>query len=145
MIVLEKFQAVHLEQIRGQPAVAALLAHLSSAHATALEEVPYSYTILRDARVLVCGGVSEYWPGRGEAWALLASNLREDLVPITKMAKRFLDVCPLRRIEAAVVVDHAAGHRWAQLLGFQLEAPLLRAYTPQGEDCSLYARVRRAN
>jgi hypothetical protein len=71
--------------------------------------------------------------------------MRHDLVRVTKMAKRFLDVCPIRRIEAAVVVDHGPGHRWAQLLGFELEAPLLRAYTPQGEDCSLYSRVRRAS
>lgn len=144
MIVLEKFNGVHFEQLKTEPTVSALLSHLTSAHVTALEETPFAYTILRDSRVLVCAGVSEYWPNRGEAWALLAANVGPDMVPVTKMVKRFLDVCPLRRIEAAVGVDHKAGHRWAHLLGFQLEAPLLRSYTPQGEDCALYSRVRRA-
>ncbi len=143
MIVLEKFQATHLRQIRVQPEITARIGHITEIHALALEAAPYAYTFMREGNVVACAGVAEYWSNRGEAWALLFTELRHDFVPITKMVKRFLDVCPLRRIEAAVVVDHAAGHRWTQLLGFQLEASLLRAYTPSGEDCSLYSRIRK--
>lgn len=146
MIVLEKFQAIHFEKMKEEPSVAPLLAHFTPLHAKALEATPYAYTIMDGAngRVLMCAGISEYWAGRGEAWAMLASGLGHSFVPATKMVKRFLEVCPIRRIEAAVVIDHGPGHRWAQLVGFQLEAPLVRAYTPAGEDCSLYARIRRA-
>lgn len=141
-LLLEKFRAEHFEALRGEPSVAPLLGHLTSAHLSALESAPYAYSILRDSRVLVCAGVAEYWPGRGEAWAVLSTGLRHDLVRVTKMIRRFLEVCPVRRIEAAVSIEHDAGHRWARLVGFQLEVPLLKSYLPDGRDCSLYSRVR---
>lgn len=144
MIVLEKFQPEHFMQMKEEPSVAPLVPHITAMHLDSLVGTAYSYAILNkgSGRVLACAGVAEYWAGRGEAWALLSAGMQSDFIVVTKMVKRFLAVCPLRRIEAAVVVDHAAGHRWTQLLGFQLEAPLLRGYTPQGEDVSLYARVR---
>jgi len=141
MIVLEKFQAKHFEDLKEEPSVAPLTSYLSTPHLEALEQAPFAYSILKDKRAIACGGVAEYWPGRGEAWMLL-SPMGPDFLAVTRIVSRFLSVCPVNRIEAAVEVDFEPGHRWAKLLGFQLDAPLLRSYLVNGKDCSLYSRVR---
>lgn len=119
-----------------------LIPHLTMKQLISLEFAPYAFTGLIDDRVIFCAGVSEYWPGRGEGWALLTEESRHHMLVITRMIKRFLEICPTRRIEASVEVNFKEGHRWAKMLGFELEASRLRAYLPDGQDCSLYARVR---
>lgn len=103
----------------------------------------HAYTIFgEDGQVLLCGGVTDCWPGRGMAWAVLNLDCRHHFISIHNMAKRFFEACPIRRIEAAVEVGFEAGHRWVNALGFQLEAARLRSYFPDGRDASLYARVK---
>ena len=41
-----------------------------------------------------------------------------------------------------VLKDFKQGHRWAKILGFELETPTLRAYGPAGEDHAGYVRIR---
>lgn len=142
MIMLEKFKKEHFEDLREEPSVAYLLPHLTEAHLEALEKLPYSYSGIKNGKVVFCGGVSEYWPGRGEAWIMLNKN--RDMIAITKMAKKFVEACPIRRIEVSVDVNFPQGHAWAKLLGFKLEAEFMEAYLPDGRDCSLYSRVRSA-
>lgn len=142
MIQVVRFKAEHLSQLMEQEATQYLRAYLTPAHIAALEQSPHSMTGLADGRVVICGGVVEYWPNRGEAWAIIDQNCKEHFTAIHNAVKRFFEVCPLRRIEAAVDIGFEAGHRWMRLLGFELEAPVLRAYRPEGGDCSLYARVK---
>jgi len=61
-------------------------------------------------------------------------------VPITRAARRFYEVCPLRRIEAEVACEHEQGRRWVEMLGFEREGRM-RSYWA-GKDFDLYARVR---
>ena len=44
------------------------------------------------------------------------------------------------RVEFTVRADFEKGHRWAKMLGFTVESPLLRAYGPLGEDHVGYVR-----
>jgi len=141
-MVLEKFRAEHFEDMRNEKSVMCLLPHITPEHLKNLENAQYSYAGVRDGKTIFCAGVAEYWNGRAESWAILRSSAKYDLIPITKMVKRFLEVCPIRRIEASIEVDFEEGHRWAKLLGFELEAPRLKSYFPDGRDCALYARVR---
>lgn len=145
MMILEKFKAEHFKELEGEPSVAYLRPHLTTTHLEALEKLPFSYTGIKNGKVLFCGGVSEYWPNRGEAWVILSERLEPyDFIFITKMARKFLAACPVRRIEASVVVDFEEGHRWANMLGFKMEAPCLEAYLPDGKNCALYSKVRAA-
>jgi hypothetical protein len=140
MIEVVRYEAWHLRELVAQPAQTALKGTVSPEQAAAVEG-PLSFTALADGRPVCCAGIVEYWPGRGEAWAFLAADCRKELRAITNAMRRFLEVCPVRRVEAAVDVDFEPGHRWCRLLGFKLEASLLKAYLPEGGDVSLYAKV----
>ena len=135
---IEKFRGADMSRLmaeKGQlsPAPEAL---------RALESSEYAYTVFSDEnRVLACGGLALYWKDRGEVWAALAVNCKRDMLGLHRAALRFLKACPARRVEASVFADDKKAHRWAKLLGFQLEAERLRAFMPDGQDAAMYARV----
>jgi hypothetical protein len=136
-----KYNKNHLQELRHEKSVAHVVSYFGEALAETIENAKYSFTGIHDNKVLFCAGVTEYWPGRGEAWAFLDSNSRQHFMAIHNATKRFLEVCPIRRVEAAVDIDFKEGHRWVKLLGFKLEAERLKAYRLDGGDSSLYARV----
>ncbi len=108
-----------------------------------LEKANYSFSILGpNDRVLFCGGVVEYWQNRGEAWAIVNRRAREHFLGVHHIVRGFIENCPIRRIEAAVMLGSHNGHRWVKALGFQLEAHRVAAYLPGGQDCALYARIK---
>lgn len=143
MIEVVKYRAEHMKFLKEQPATAYLSEYMSSDADLALESATYAYTAFSKAtgKPILCAGVHEYWPGRGEGWAIFDVNCRREFFAVHSAVKRFLSVCPINRIEAAVDVDFEAGHRWVKALGFTLEAPVLKAYRPNGADCSLYALI----
>jgi hypothetical protein len=99
-----------------------------------------AFAVIDGDRVVAIGGVRNVWQDRGIAWGLLASGIGATMVPITRAVRRFLSVCPTRRIEAEVAADHEEGRRWIEMLGFEREGRM-RAYWG-GKDFDLYARVR---
>lgn len=109
-----------------------------------IEKMGNTFTIEQDGRVIAYGGVQSYWHNRGEAWINIAMNQHVNFLGIHRIAKDFLEekLREINRIEAAVVIGFESGHRWVKLLGFEMEAPRLRKYLPNGSDCALYARVR---
>lgn len=135
------FKAEHLEQIALQEAQQYLLSHVEPDMGAHLEG-HQSFTGIADGKVVACAGVLPYWEDRGLAWAYLSEDAGAHFVAIHKAVKRYLDVAPFKRIEAAVDVNFEAGHRWIKQLGFELEAPVMKAFRPDGGDASLYARVR---
>lgn len=142
MIEIVKFKAEHWDQINGQDATLSLSRMVPAEYAKILEKQPYSYTFFSGDRIVAVGGIVENSPGRGEVWAEFAQTCRKEFLAIHLAAKRFLDICPFERVEATVDVSFAAAHRWIRLLGFELEAPVMRKYSLDGQDYSLYARVR---
>lgn len=140
---MEKLKVADIEWLKLQPGHSHIAEKVSLEQAHALEKAAHSYTIRTDSgEIALVGGLAEYWPGRSEAWVLFNRNCRAHIVGIHRIVKRFLDIVPVRRIEAAVnPVADCFGQRWVQKLGFELEAPLLRGYLPGGNDCALYARV----
>lgn len=141
MIDVIHFAPEHLYQIQEQRATDYMRPRVTFEHAQSLAGQPHSYTVLKDGKPIACGGVLEYWMGRGEAWAVLDAVSRKDFMAVHNAARRFIAAINMRRIEAVVQTDFTAGHRWLRALGFQMEAPLLKAYDPDGRDFSLYARV----
>jgi hypothetical protein len=89
--------------------------------------------------LLFCAGTIEQWRGRRTCWAYLNKDTGPNMRWITRRCKEHLDAIP-GRLEFTVRQDFAAGHRWAKLLGFEVETPLLVAYGPEGEDHVGYVR-----
>lgn len=126
-----------------------LVKTVSPEQARTLEAFPHAYTITIENEVKMCGGVIEYWSGRGEAWAVIDpfcksgfANIRKEFVHVHRLVKEFLRDLPIRRIEAAVQTDFGPGHRWVKALGFKLDARNLEAFFPNGKDADLYSLVK---
>lgn len=141
MFEVVKFKKSHLDQMEIQPEARHMMS-LSFEDLTRLENDRFSMTGIGDGRVVVCAGVIEHWPGRGEAWFVFDMNSRDYFINIHKCTKRFVELCPVKRIEAVVNCDFEAGHRWVKIFGFQLEAERMKNYGVNGEDCSLYSLVK---
>lgn len=119
-----------------------LIAPFDRAQAMAVEAGRYSFTFCReDGTVVACAGLTPYWDDRCEAWIFFGQVTGNESVAICKIAKRYLQMQPVRRVEAAVEIDNSSGHRLVKLLGFKKEAERLEAYLPSGSDCTLYARI----
>ncbi len=143
MIQVVKFKAEHLEQLLSQPGMENHKKFTDASMAGALEAAEHTYTVVSaTGRVLLCGGIAMFWAGTGEAWAYFDPVCKTEFLALHRAVKRFLDTAPIRRIQAAVEIPFMPGHRWARLLGFELEAQCLRGYLPNGSDCAMYAKVR---
>jgi hypothetical protein len=139
-----KLKAEHVRILKQTEAVSYLKDFSTDATDEALANQEYAFAFLTDAGELKgAAGVVQYWPGRGEAWAIFNSNCgTQDFLQIHTITKKFLADCPVKRIEATVEFDFVNGHRWIQALGFICEAPLMRAYGPKGNNFSMYSKVR---
>jgi hypothetical protein len=137
------FKAEHIKMLIDQPHYEYMKPYISEETMAALERQPYVSSIEAEGKIVVAGGVSMYWHGRGEAWAFYDANLPKHLYPrVHKIMRMWFDLCPVRRIEAAIDIGDEIGMRRTEMLGFTLEAPLLRKFRPDGKDCALYARVK---
>ncbi|HNA61448.1 MAG TPA: hypothetical protein PKW79_00020 [Rhabdochlamydiaceae bacterium] len=144
MVEVKKFKISHLEDLLREPQNEYLVGYLKYENLETMEKNGLNYSIfcVETKQVLFCGGVSEYWKGRGECWAVFHHNVRSKFVQIHRCVLRYFEMCPIKRIEATVKYDFKEGHRWIKALGFTLEAPRLRFYYPNGDDVSLYSRVK---
>lgn len=93
--------------------------------------------------VVACGGTIRQWKGRYVAWAYMTPQTGCCMLRLTRLVRDVLDEIS-GRVEITVRADFAAGRRWAELLGFEVENPpgVLRRYGPEGEDHISYVRVR---
>lgn len=140
MIVVQ-FRPEHLHGLLLQPSQAIMQQTLADpAYGQSLAAAGPAYSAIHDDQVLACAGLIPQWPNRALAWALVASEAGRHMISIHKAVLKTLSAYPCRRIETAVSCNFSNGHRWATMLGFQKEGTM-RAYTPDGSDCNLYARL----
>jgi hypothetical protein len=138
---IEPFLARHLDEFELQPTQAGLRPFLESGHKLHLAEKSFAFTGFQDGKAVGCAGLVELWPGRDCAWSLLSDCGPRAFFNIHCTVVRFLEARGTRRTEMSVDVDHSAGQRWAELLGFKKEG-LMGSYSPDGRDAYLYAKVR---
>lgn len=95
--------------------------------------------------ILGCAGVLPEWEGRAIAWALLSDSISpRRFRAVHAAARKGLDEAHgkgYRRIETTIDPSFPAAIRWAAALGFDFEG-LMKAYTPDGRDMYLVARVK---
>lgn len=130
-----------------KPSVAAprfYLEMLNTAQLKFMKLSGYVYFITVEGEIALCGGVTPRWGNRCEAFAFLDQELcRKHVFAVHRIVKHFLDAMAMQfnRIEATVEVGFIKGEEWVESLGFELEAPCMRNYTPDGKAYSLYARI----
>lgn len=103
-------------------------------------ETQGSWSLLYGDKLIACGGVITQWKGRHTGWMLLNKRSSRHMVCITRITKEFL-VKVRGRVEMTVRKDFPQGQRWAEMLGFQVETPILRGYGPEGEDHIGYVMI----
>lgn len=108
----------------------------------ALLEGKTSFTALDGSEVLACAGHLEFWEGRVALWAFMAENIGNRFLAVHRSVKRYIDMLDCRRIEIEVAITFTQGHRWASMLGFQVENPRMHRYFPDGTDAVLYTRIK---
>lgn len=141
---VEKLKAAQLQSLLDRKAKSYVGPVLTEEQIDSLENSKHSYSAFLGEKLLMCGGVSEYWNGRGEAWVVLDPEHKCHFASVLRCAKRFLEFCPVSRIEAAVDVDFKQGHRFVKVLGFSKDVERLECFLPDGKDVSLYSIVKRA-
>jgi len=102
-----------------------------------------TYTVFEGDKIAAVFGWIEIYQTRALMWALISKTAGPHMMGLTRIAKRLLNGLPYRRIEIEVDCDFEQGHRWAQIMGFELEVPRLRAYGINGGDCALYSRITK--
>lgn len=110
-------------------------------HLHALAGKGRAFSLRAEGRILCIVGVMEVHRQAATAWALMAPGCWGHMGEITRIVRNYLDDQPFRRIDMLVRAHFGAGHRWAARLGFDREA-VLRAWTPDGEDMVMHARIR---
>lgn len=96
-----------------------------------------------DGEPMCIAGVVERWPGCGLAHAIISCNAGPHFNLMIRSIRKFLEEGhQLRRVEAYIRTDWNEAHRLAKVLGFTREGTMHR-FDPLGNDCDLYARVRK--
>ena len=136
------FKAEHFRQIDLQESQQYLAPYMSEVQAKALEDSGWAWTAVDEHGPIGCAGIVHMWQGRGLVWAYIASRATgSKFLGVHKAVQRFLDGCYIKRLEMTVDTGFEQGHRWAKMLGFEMEAPHMEAYRPDGGSVSLYSRV----
>lgn len=139
-----EYKPEHLKGLALQDSQSYLSAWVTPEMANALVEFEgWAFTGMdSNGEILGVAGVIMQWQNRGMAWAYLSDKATgSKFLFVHRAVKRFLSTCYVNRIEMTVDCEFQAAHRWAKMLGFTLEAPMMKSYRPDGGDCALYARV----
>lgn len=103
-----------------------------------------AYSMWIDGALAGCAGVMIPWDGHGDAWAVLTPIGRRyrGLVhrAVIEHFARIRSDYKLRRVQADVIADFAAGRRWCEHLGLRFEG-LMPAFGPKGETFARYAWI----
>lgn len=141
-MIIERLAPHHLLSVQLQPAQTFVGCGMTEAEARAIAEQPgVGWAAVEGSATIACGGIAQAWESRGIAWMMLSDAALRQFTPIHRMVKDVLARAPWRRIEMTVDVSHIAGCRWAERLGFVREGRM-QAFTRDGRDCYLYAKVK---
>jgi len=142
MLRIIALKAEHLLAVQMQPAQGHGQRYVTEAMAGELVEADgIGWAGEQDGRIIACAGILQMHEARGCAWAMFATDALAHFKTIHRVVLAVLAASPWQRIEMTVDTRHAAACRWAHRLGFAREG-LMRAYTPDGRDCYLYARIK---
>lgn len=136
-----QFEPDHFSRLLLQPSQAIMQPTLSNpSYGPSLKAAGPAYSLVDGDEVFAVAGLIPQWNHRAIAWAMISGEAGKHFFALHKAVRRALTLHHYRRVETAVACDFPQGQRWAELLGFEREGRM-RAYTPDGQDCDLYARI----
>ena len=139
MIVIP-FKAEHFWSIEAQPAQEYVRGCVTEEQVKQLEKAE-AFSCVEGDKVLCCFGWVEVYKTRAAIWGYMSKDVGPHFNKVTRIAKRLIKGLAYKRIELEVDCEFKDGHRWARMLGFQLEAECLRGFRMDGGDSAVYARV----
>lgn len=143
MIEYRPFKAEHLRYLT--PQAEQRLDHaiaLTTEYASEMER-NFALSAWNGSVCVGAAGCVPIYAHRAVAWALLSKDAGPHMLAIAKKVRFVMAALPYRRIEIAVHDSFEQGHRFAKLIGMQLETPVpLKAHGANGEDEMLYAMVK---
>lgn len=95
-----------------------------------------------DHRCVGCAGFVPILEHHARAWALLSKDCLPHMLAVTRFVRKVMARSAYTRIDAAIPCDFAPGRRWAEALGFVVEAERMKKYDAFGRDATLYAFVK---
>jgi hypothetical protein len=108
--------------------------------AEALSKSDLAWTGVAGGEPVACGGLLKHWPHRYMAWMLLPPQSGPHMVAVTRAVKRAMELVERpARIEMHVRQDFIPGHRFATLLGFEMES-VNPKFFPDMADADTYVR-----
>lgn len=144
MLLVERFKPEHLGTFEVERYQFANGAPLDAEYGEFLANNGDAFTVRRpDGSVIAVLGLLHQWEGRALAWAILAQDSGDAMLPLTRAIAHYLKTCDYRRIEAYLDTEFPQGIRWARALGFVCETPMpMPGFYPNGNPAFLYARVQ---
>jgi len=104
-----------------------------------------AYTGKYEGKVIGCGGVSLYWPGVGQAWAVYPNWVTKFKREAFAYTKKGLDIIltdhEIWRVEAYCRADYAKYGRFLEHLGFRRICEISK-FCPDKKNAYLYEIVR---
>lgn len=128
--------------IKVQPAQREALRFFERPEAAQVMALGPSYAAWDGYECVAAAGIAPKWEGSATAWAVLSVNAGPHMLAITRRCRAMLAAAPFNRIEATAACDFAPAARWLIGLGFELETPRAERYTPDGQDVSIFKRMR---
>jgi len=101
-----------------------------------------SFSYEADNKKLAVGGWIEISKYRALLWAYIHKDIRHKLAFLHKEIHKTINQLPYERLEMEVDYNFKQGHRWAKLLGFEVETEKARRYRPDGSDATIYVRYK---
>lgn len=141
-VIYRPCKQAHLGLIRPQPHDRALLSNYMHPDFKEILDTSFGISAWVDGKPVAAAGIIHMHSHCALGWAMLGAEAGPYLRNITKAVRKALDESYYPRIEMRVICDFEEGHRWAKLLGFTVEAPLMRSSGARGEDETLYARIK---
>lgn len=141
-VSVEPFKTEDAFTLLEDPRLAHVRAYMTEERMAHLETNNLSFSLKRDGKLLCIAGIAPLWPNVGEGWAIFAKDVKENFLEIHKIVKKFIKESDFNRVQMTVKFGFYEGHRWARLLGFELECPRMKHYLPTGEDVSMYVVIK---
>lgn len=100
-------------------------------------------TVYDEEGVIACLGLLPLGERKALSWAFLGARAGQHLLGLTRLVLRTIAASDFQRVEATVISGFNEGHRWAKMLGYELETPAgMKNYDSSGNTYYQYAKVR---
>lgn len=111
-----------------------------------LELNGYAKAGIVNGEVIGVGGIVMFYPGRGEAWAVLSEKVNNFKVEVLLCIKKILEQGVIdtgaKRLECSVREDFPKSRAMIEFLGFKCDTPEpLQFYCPDGASVRLYSKI----